>query len=276
MILAQTTTTAPTNTPVQVLELQGTGAMVFLVVVGLALVAVWFIPVLLDARRAYRLRRDVISFLREDAMRLVARDGLTMDELKALLRTIGEPATGQRGLARALMALSITAIVGVVAFALLLSSAADAADLRKTVVTALLSVLGVVVGFYFGSRSVESAMATMGGTAGGTAATPAAGPSSEAPAGPALQVVEPTGPTPLSKDAAGVWNPAGIKLEYLAGENVEFDIAGDNAGSVQQDPKNASLFVYQPQAPTGTVTIRFRLRGRPETEVPVEFQVPVP
>jgi hypothetical protein len=272
MILAQTTTTAPTNTPVQVLELQGTGAMVFLVVVGLALVAVWFVPVLLDARRAYRLRRDVIGFLREDAMRLVARDGLTMDELKALLRTIGEPATGQRGLARALMALSITAIVGVVAFALLLSSAADAADLRKTVVTALLSVLGVVVGFYFGSRSVESAMATMGGTA----ATPAAGRSSEAPAGPALGIVEPTGPTPLSKDAAGVWNPARIKLEYLAGENVEFDIAGDNAGSIQQDPKNASLFVYQPQAPTGTVTIRFRLRGRPETEVPAEFQVPVP
>jgi hypothetical protein len=272
MILAQTTTTGPTNPSGQALELQGAGAMVFLVAVGLALAAVWFVPVLLDARRAYRLRRDVIGFLREEAMRLVARDGLTLDELKALLHTIGEPATGQRGLARALMALSITTVVGVVAFALLLSSAADAADLRKTVVTALLSVLGVVVGFYFGSRSVESAMATMGGTA----ATPAAGRGPEAPAGPALRVMEPTGPTLLSKDAAGAWNPARIKLEYLAGENVDFDIAGDNPVSVQQDPQNASSFIYQPQAPTGNVTIRFRLRGRPETEIPVEFRVTVP
>lgn len=160
MILAQTTTTGPTSSPGQALELQGSGAVVFLVVVGLALVAVWFVPVLFDARRAYRLRRDVIGFLRQDAMRAVARDGLTLDELKALLQTIGEPATGQRGLARALMALSLTTIVGVAAFALLLSSAADAADLRKTIVTALLSVLGVVVGFYFGSRSVESAVET--------------------------------------------------------------------------------------------------------------------
>lgn len=272
MLLAQTTTTGPTTSPGQALELQGSGAVVFLVVVGLALVAVWFVPVLFDARRAYRLRRDVIGFLREDAMRAVARDGLTLDELKALLQTIGEPATGQRGLARALMALSLTTIVGVVAFALVLSSAADAADLRKTIVTALLSVLGVVVGFYFGSRSVESAVET----GAGAAATSTAGQRPETSASSVLRVVEPTGPTPLSKDAAGTWNPVRIKLEYLAGENVDFDIAGDNPNSVQQDPQNASLFTYQPQAPTGTVTIRFRLRGRPETEVAVEFQVPGP
>jgi hypothetical protein len=269
MILAQTTTTGPTSTPGQALELRGSEAVSFLVVVSLALVAVWFVPVLLDARRAYRLRQDVISFLREDAMHAVARDGLTLDELKALLQTIGEPATGQRGLARALLALSVTSIVGVVALALLLSSASDAADLRKTIVTALLSVLGVVVGFYFGSRSVESAMET-----GAAMATPAAAPRPNAAERPVLRVTEPTGSTPLSKDDAGAWNPVQIKLEYPAGENIDYAIEGDDSDSVRQDPENPSLFTYRPQEPTDPVTIRFWLRGRPDTETRVGFQVP--
>jgi hypothetical protein len=265
-ILAQTTTTGPTS-PGQALELRGSGAVVFLVVVGLVLVAVWFIPVLLDARRAYRLRQDVIGFLRQDAMRAVEKDGLSLAELKVLVETIGEPATGQRGLARALLALSVTAIVGVIAFALLLSSAADAEDLRKTIVTSLLSVLGVVVGFYFGSRSVESAVETGAGAAG----TPAAGPRPGPSAGPVLRVVEPTGPTTLSK-RDDTWNPVEIRLEYLAGENVDFTVAGDEPDSLQQVAGDPSRFRYAPRSPAETVTIRFWLRGRPETTVLVQFR----
>jgi hypothetical protein len=53
------------------------------------------------------------------------------------------------------MAFTIITIVGVALAALLLSSAGDASDLRKTVVTSLLTLLGTIVGFYFGTRAAE-------------------------------------------------------------------------------------------------------------------------
>jgi hypothetical protein len=266
--LAQTTTTPPTSAPEPIVQLRGSGALAFLLIVGLALIAMWLVPVLLDAGRAYRLRRDVIEFLRNDAMTKVAAEGLTLDELKALLATISEPAIGQRALARMLMALSITTVVGILAFALMLSSAPDASDLRKTALTALLSVLGVVVGFYFGSRSVESAMSgTPQAASGGVTTTPVVRT-------PVLRVVEPTQPASLSRDATGAWQPVPIRLQYPPGETVTPRIvAGDERGQVEETAPGS--FEYRPAAPTGpNVTIQFSLGSRPEITEELRLQVP--
>jgi hypothetical protein len=62
-----------------------------------------------------------------------------------------------RGLYRALMAFVILTVVAIALTALLLSGSPDAGDLRKTVITALLSILGTIVGFYFGARTEADA-----------------------------------------------------------------------------------------------------------------------
>jgi hypothetical protein len=73
-----------------------------------------------------------------------------------LFRTIGEVATSQRETARAVMSFMLITVVGVALVALLLSNSGDAGDLRKTVIASILTLLGTIVGFYFGTRAAET------------------------------------------------------------------------------------------------------------------------
>jgi hypothetical protein len=57
------------------------------------------------------------------------------------------------------MSFMLITVVGVALAAVLLSSSGDAGDLRKTVITSILTLLGTIVGFYFGTRAVEAASA---------------------------------------------------------------------------------------------------------------------
>jgi hypothetical protein len=157
VVVAQATTTTTTAPPGPVVEFRGPGAAVLVVGIGVVLALIWFVPIWVDARRAYRLRERAIELVGGRLLDAAKKDGLKVSELRELLATIGEPATGQRGLARALMAFTIITVVGVALAALLLSSAGDASDLRKTVVTSLLTLLGTIVGFYFGTRAAEGA-----------------------------------------------------------------------------------------------------------------------
>jgi hypothetical protein len=175
-LLAQATPT--TTVPGPVIELEGTRAVVLVGVIGLAIALLWSVPIWVDARRAYRLREKAVALISGKLLDAATKDGLKLSELRALLGTIGEPATGQRGLSRALMAFTIITVVGVALVALLLSGSADSGDLRKTVITSLLTLLGTIVGFYFGTRAAES-----GAEAAAPAPTAAAASAEEAAAG---------------------------------------------------------------------------------------------
>jgi hypothetical protein len=54
------------------------------------------------------------------------------------------------------MSFMLITVVGVALGALLLSSSGDAGDLRKTLITSILTLLGTIVGFYFGTRAAET------------------------------------------------------------------------------------------------------------------------
>jgi hypothetical protein len=154
-VLAQTSTTAAPAGPV--IDLKGSQAIAVVIAVGLGVAIMWVVPFWMDARRAYRLRDQAIKLIGGQLLEAARKNGLTVAELRELLGTIGQPATGQRGLTRALMAFTIITIVGVALVAVLLSSSGDASDLRKTIITSLLAVLATIVGFYFGTRAAETA-----------------------------------------------------------------------------------------------------------------------
>src|SRR5690348_12136636 len=97
------------------------------------------------------------------------------------------PPRGLQGLTQALLGLTITTLVGAAMVATLVSTAADSSDLRKTIITALLSILGTIAGFYFGARTaqISSEQATR-------PPTPAGGTTGEQPA-PTVRNISPRG-----------------------------------------------------------------------------------
>jgi hypothetical protein len=217
-VVAQTTTTIA---PGPVIELRGSGAAVLVIAVGLALVIMWGVPMWVDARRAYRLRQRAVDLVGGRLLDAAEKNGLTVTELRELLGTIGEPATGQRGLSRALMAFTIITVVGVALLALLLSSAADAGDLRKTVITSLLTLLGTIVGFYFGTRAAETGVEL--------AAPPAAPPPAPPPAPPAAPPAAGMGGAEAAAAAAGAGAEAG-------GAETGGGAEGGAAPTAEEDP----------------------------------------
>jgi hypothetical protein len=84
------------------------------------------------------------------------RGGITAEELRQLASALDEPPRGTPGLTRSLIALTIVTLLGVAMIATLVSTAEDSVDLRKTIVTSLLSILAAVAGFYFGSRTAQT------------------------------------------------------------------------------------------------------------------------
>ena len=214
--LAQTTTTTTTG---PVVDLGGSQAVALVVGLGLAFALLWALPVWLDARRAYRLRNRAVDLVGGQLLDAATKNGLSIAELRELLGTIGEPATGQRGLARALMAFTIITIVGVALVALLLSSAGDASDLRKTVITSLLTLLGTIVGFYFGTRAAETASDT----------------TAPAPTSPASQS---TAPAPVAEDGAA---PVSEEAVTPVGEEGAGSVVEDGAAPVAEDDPEEQL-----------------------------------
>jgi hypothetical protein len=224
-LIAQATPT--TTVPGPVIELQGTRAVVLVAVIGLAIALLWSVPIWVDARRAYRLREKAVALVSGKLLDAATKDGLKLTELRALLATIGEPATGQRGLSRALMAFTIITVVGVALVALLLSGSADSGDLRKTVITSLLTLLGTIVGFYFGTRAAET-----GAEAAAPAPTAAAAAAEEAAAGAEAAAAS----AGVAAAGAGLAAAGAGEAAAAGAEEVPAPAAAEEAPSVAEEP----------------------------------------
>jgi hypothetical protein len=143
-------TGSPSLSP-SVLPFTGGAIGWFLGIAGVLIVLAWLVPLMYDARTSHRRSQEMLMSLLQDAAQ--GEGGLTMEELTTIAPLISLPVVGIRGLARALMALTILSIVGVMSFSILVWSGPGGGELVKQVVTGLLGVLGTVVGFYFGTRS---------------------------------------------------------------------------------------------------------------------------
>lgn len=163
--------------------LGGRTAFVLIAVVVVAIAAVAVIPLVMDIRRATAWRRQLTDHLIDRA----ADD----EEIRDFLRDLREP-RGVRGLTRSVIAVLILALVGFALAVAMLSSGSDSGDLRKTIVTSLMTVLATVAGFYFGSLGAQNsaedaqrhAVKRLGVPAGGAAGAAASGPADPSGAAP--------------------------------------------------------------------------------------------
>lgn len=122
--------------------LKGPWAFVLIAVVVVIIAVIAVLPLIIDVRRATAWRQQLTDELIGQAA--------TSSDVRELLRDLREP-RGVRGLTRSIIAVLILALVSFALAVAMLSSGGDSGDLRKTIVTSLMTVLATVAGFYFGS-----------------------------------------------------------------------------------------------------------------------------
>jgi hypothetical protein len=143
-----TSTTAPAAPLVGV---HGAAALWFIAVVIAIIAGLAFAPTIIDAWKAAKWRTTLTNELTQE----MHQGRIAHSDLQALLAAIAEP-RGVRGLTRSLIALLVVVLATFALAVTVLSDAADAIDLRKTIITSLLTVLATVAGFYFGSRTAQT------------------------------------------------------------------------------------------------------------------------
>ncbi|WP_410642290.1 IPT/TIG domain-containing protein [Amycolatopsis sp. lyj-346] len=166
--------------PGPLIDVSPNAAVALVAVFVVVLLVAAFIPMVVDLHRATKWRKDLTEWLKTGQHRGA--------DLLPILRLIARP-RGTVNTARPTIAYLVVALVaaafGVTAF----SSAADAPDLRKTIVASMLTVLSLVIGFYFGSRTAQTAIEAQGASANGasgplapvvTGVTPGKGPRASA------------------------------------------------------------------------------------------------
>ncbi len=129
--------------------------LVYVVIVALFISVPWIIDILM----AYRSQNKTRKLLLDKIVDNTSKDGLSLDELKELLKESNKAPGGMQGLSRASMALSVILILGIAVFQLLTKANPTAGD--SQIVGNILSMLGgllaAITGFYFGGRTAEKA-----------------------------------------------------------------------------------------------------------------------
>jgi hypothetical protein len=196
-------------------------AMWFVSLTTLVLVLLLVAATIFDlwyANRVYKERLAIIKGL--------VHSPATEAETKLWLTALGRPVSGVQGLTRSLIAFSILAALVLALTAVFTSSATDAAELRKTLVTSLVSVFATIVGFYFGSRTAQTSAdneARRSGEGGSSSGAPKAPRPETAVAGSPTGRFLPEGASPPADLAA--LRASKIKAEpgvpWTKGENVK-------------------------------------------------------
>ncbi|MEV5717811.1 hypothetical protein AB0L41_28300 [Amycolatopsis mediterranei] len=143
----------------------------FVVVILVAAVA----PAFYDLRQANKWRAAMSAWLTSDNVR--------RDDLIPVLRLIART-RGTTNITRSTIAYLVVALVAAALGAVVFLNAGDAADLRKTVITSVLTVFSSVIGFYFGSRSTQAAIEAQQGQPPNGGPTPADDTNAEPETGP--------------------------------------------------------------------------------------------
>ncbi|WP_433893688.1 hypothetical protein [Streptomyces sp. CA-111067] len=188
--------------------LKGGSAFLLIAVVVVVIAVIAVIPMIMDVRRATAWRQQLTDKLIDQAA--------TDSEVRDFLRDLREP-RGVRGLTRSIIAVLILTLVGFALAVAMLSSGADSGDLRKTIVTSLMTVLATVAGFYFASLGAQNSAddarrhaasrssATVTTGVGPPSTSPADGAPADGPgAGATAGAAADTGEDPGAQAAVGV------------------------------------------------------------------------
>jgi IPT/TIG domain len=150
-----TATPSPGGPGVPLIDVAGSRAVWFIGLVAGAVALLWALPLIYDTWEANRWRRSRQASLLEKMINRAGR--MSVEEIRQIVSAIDTQPRGTVNLTQSLLGLIIATFVGVALVATLVSNAADSSDLRKTIVTALLSILGTIAGFYFGARTAQTA-----------------------------------------------------------------------------------------------------------------------
>lgn len=153
--LAQNSEDSGESTGVKLVDLTPGNAMVLVILGSIGVGGVWFIPLLYDMKKSYK--RQVVAWesLATKYLEKAGDDEPSLAELRLLLPQISKPPRGVPGLTRSLFAFTVLTVIAVSQLGLTFFNIAGAEDLRKTIVTSLLSVFASITGFYFGQRGAQ-------------------------------------------------------------------------------------------------------------------------
>ncbi|MEU4563925.1 IPT/TIG domain-containing protein [Actinoplanes sp. NPDC023936] len=187
-------------------------ALWFIGAIAVAVSLLWALPLFYDTRQATRWRRQEQTRLIDLMITKVTKP--TVEDIRQIASAISTQPRGTRGLTQSLLSLIIATFIGIALIATLVSAGAGSDEMRKTIVTALLSILASIAGFYFGARTSENAteQATRPPEPRGVDPGPAAGP-----ARMEVTTIDPvTGPaaggTPVTITGTGLHGTTGVNF----------------------------------------------------------------